>query len=497
MTFDKRLLRRYKRLRWHRCLLVEAMRVIAFRNMDHMYVTRLELGVSGWADPVAFGRVLDKMLLDQDMEPTKPNRFVLGWAGWASWDIDYMCLLYAGVEQYEAVSAEHPEIRFSPIEMFLLDNRNLVEHLRRVRNKLLHPLKSGEYGDSLSGLGVAARHIAPDIFLALERLQNHLDDFLEHFRDILKRSRDEEIKGLPVEVLVAYNRGHAEKLESLVKTSASVEERSWARGSLDEFDAIVKSAGLDAGREVEITSAQSGRVDRLHQVDEAIGLALPKRPYRKSKDSVQTPVAPQMYAVMLLSGFGGRVAELEKRLPERVVQHRSGLLELLMRSIAIFNEMYAALISRFETVFPDVPVESLTADEKLWMEASRRSTPTKQGADLEQALVEVAPLSIALGLLTEPLRIYHQVIRGHPELMRAEIKNDTLDETLKVFGLLRNSIFHVPDWQTDVFGANELMAHAQTWHGDYMNVAGGLVQFFQGRDETVAQHIADGGIESR
>ena len=228
--------------------------MIALRNMDHMYVTRLELGVSDWADPVAFDRVSDKMLLDQGLEPPKPNRFVLGWAGWASWDI-YMCLLYAGVEQYETVSAEHPEISFGPLEKFLLVNRNLVEHLRGVRNKLLHPLKSGEYGDSLSGLGVAARHNAPDIFLALERLQNQFDAILEHFRDILKRSLDQEIKGLPVEVLVDYYRGHAKKLESLLKTSASVEERSWAPGSLDVFDAIVKSAGLDAGREVEITSA--------------------------------------------------------------------------------------------------------------------------------------------------------------------------------------------------------------------------------------------------
>ena len=430
------------------------------------------------------------------MEPTKQNRFVLGWAGWASWDI-YMCLLYAGVEQYETVSAEHPEIRFAPLEKMLHDNGNLIEHLRGVRNKLLHPLKHAEYGDSLGGLGIAARYIAPDIFLALERLQSQLDDFLEHFRDIFKRSLDEEIKGLPVEVLVAYCRGHAKKLESLVKKSASVEERTWARVSLDQFDAILKSPGPDAGSEVEITSAQSVRVDRLHQVDEAIGLALPKQPYRKSRDSVQTPIAPQMYAVLLLSGFGGRVAELEKRLPERVFQHRSGLLELLVRSIAIFNEMYAALISRFETVLPDVPVETLAHDEKLWMEASRRSTPTKWGADLEQALVEAAPLSIALALLTEPLRIYHQVIRDHPELMRPEINNDTLDETLNVFGLLRNSIFHVPDWQMDVFEANELMAHARTWHGDYMNIAGGLVQFFQGRDQTVEQHIAGGGAESR
>ena len=85
-------------------------------------------------------RVLDKMLLDHGMDPSKENRWVLGWASRASWEI-YMCLLFAGIEQYRTVSCKHPEIRFGPIEEFLNRNGTLVEHVGAVRDKLLHPLR--------------------------------------------------------------------------------------------------------------------------------------------------------------------------------------------------------------------------------------------------------------------------------------------------------------------------------------------------------------------
>ena len=486
MTIEKRLLRRYTRFRWHRCLLVEAMRVIAFRNMDHMYVTRVALGVSDWADPDTMDRVLDKILLDQGMDLTKEHRWVLGWGSRASWEV-YMCMLYAGIEQYGTVSRKHPEFSFGPLDEFLHRNRTLVEHLGAVRDKLLHPLKDADYGDNLRDVGMAARHTAPDLFLALERLNNQLDDFLEHFKNVLDRSLEDEITGLPVEALVAYCRGRAKTLASAAKATASIETQTRTRRSLDELNAIERSVGLDAGCELALTGAQSSRVHLLQQAEEALRLPLPKRPYQKSKESVQTPVAPELAAWMLLSSFGGRVAELEERLPGGVFRHRSGLLELLVRSIVIYNEIHVALVSRFGKVFPDVPFETFARNEDLWQEASRRSIPTEWGADLEQAMVEAAPFRIALGLLTEPLRIYDQVIQQHPELMRREIDNDTLDETLNVFRALRNSIFHVPDGQADVFEADRLVADASTSHGDYLDVAGGLVQFFQGRNVPVGK----------
>ena len=73
-------------------------------------------------------------------------------------------------------------------------------------------------------------------------------------------------------------------------------------------------------------------------------------------------------------------------------------------------------------------IDTLARDEELWQEASRRSIPTNPG-DLEQAMLESTPFRVALALLAEPLRVYRQLTRQQPELMRQAINNDSLDES--------------------------------------------------------------------
>ena len=132
-------------------------------------------------------------------------------------------------------------------------------------------------------------------------------------------------------------------------------------------------------------------------------------------------------------------------------------------------------------------IEALARDEELWQEASRLSIPTEPDGDLEQAILESTPYRVALALLAEPLRVYRQLTRQRPELMRQAIDNDNLDETLKVFAGLRNTIFHVPYGQEDFFEADTVMAHASTSHGDYLTIVAELVQFFQGFDVPASQ----------
>ena len=72
------------------------------------------------------------------MEQTEANRWVLGWSSRASWEV-YMCLLYAGIEQYRNVSGEFRDISFEPLEKWLQCHDELIQYLRTVRDKLLHP----------------------------------------------------------------------------------------------------------------------------------------------------------------------------------------------------------------------------------------------------------------------------------------------------------------------------------------------------------------------
>ena len=79
MSIDNNLMQSYGKLRLHRCVIVEGVRVIAFRNMDHLFTTRVRLGAMDWGDSEAMARVQNKMLEDQGLDQTEANRSALVW----------------------------------------------------------------------------------------------------------------------------------------------------------------------------------------------------------------------------------------------------------------------------------------------------------------------------------------------------------------------------------------------------------------------------------
>ena len=84
----------------------------------------MRLGLSDRADSEAVALTFDKMLEDQGVEPTEANRWVLGWANRASWEV-YMCLLHSLVEDYERMRRTHPSAAFAPLDDFLQSNEGV------------------------------------------------------------------------------------------------------------------------------------------------------------------------------------------------------------------------------------------------------------------------------------------------------------------------------------------------------------------------------------
>ena len=101
---DSSLLDYYSKLRAHRCRITEGIRVIAFRNMDHLTAAAPHVGVRKPTDEAQCIRVEDKMLADQRVEQTDTQRWLLGAATWVPWKI-YMCLLYAAIDNNAAERA--------------------------------------------------------------------------------------------------------------------------------------------------------------------------------------------------------------------------------------------------------------------------------------------------------------------------------------------------------------------------------------------------------
>ena len=485
MSIDNNLFQNYRKLRVHRCVIVEGVRVIAFRSMDHLFTTRVRLNAMDWGDSEAMARVQNKMLEDQGLDQTEANRSDLVWASRAAWEI-YMCLLYAEIEHYRAVSQKHPHITYAPLDSYLKSHIALIEHLQSVRDILLHPLKETSYYESLRQFGIEARQTAPDTFLALERLQSLIDEFLAYFRGALLDSLVDETVSQPGAATFEYYRRLKERARTLMDRSMSVEsvEAQEARAKwTDEVEAFDRILDQIPGNDLAPGARELQQAERWEGVRQTLWLPLPKPPYNKSTESVQTPVADKLETLMRLATLATVSrwpAEPGTLLPENVLRNRVRINELLIRSIAMCNESYVSTIADFKSEFPDTSIETLFQDEENFERASRQVLTSKSYRNIEEALVKAAPFTVALALLAEPLRIHNGVGPHKHDSGCDELDALSSDESLGVLSRLRNTVFHVPHEGADLFKASEDLWRSSLSHAEYLRIVDGLLGFFIG-----------------
>ena len=438
-----------------------------------------------WGDSEAMARVQNKMLDDQGLDQTEENRSALVWASRAAWEI-YMCLLYAEIEHYEEVSKKHPHIAYEPLEIYLESHEPLVQHLQSVRDILLHPLKETSYYDSLRQFGIEARQTAPDTFLALERLQSLIDEFLESFRGTLLAFLAEETVSRPDAATFEYFRRLKERARDLVDASTIVdsdESKEALAKWTDEVEAIDGILDQIQGHDLDLGARELQRVERWERIRETLSLPLPKRPYHKSTESVQTPVDDKLAPFMRLATLAtvsGWPASALQLLPENVMRNRVKIIELLVRSISMCNESYVAIIEDYKSKFPDTSIEALFQSEDRFQEAMTQVLPSESYTDIEQAMVKAAPFTVALALLAEPLRIHNNDGPGRHNSGCDEIDTLSSQASLVVLSRLRNTVFHVPHEGADLFRASEDLWRSSLSHREYLKIVDGLLGFFIG-----------------
>ena len=130
MTTSSNLLRDCEKLWWHRLLAVESMGGFAWRTKRHRDTICSRLGWSEVNGPEAAQLVIPEMLDELGMEPTDYNVQALAWATRSSWEV-YICLLYAGVENYRSISGKHSAVAHQPLVNFLESCPGLEDKLMR------------------------------------------------------------------------------------------------------------------------------------------------------------------------------------------------------------------------------------------------------------------------------------------------------------------------------------------------------------------------------
>ncbi len=337
-SVDLNLLKYYAKLREHRCGIAEGIRVIAFRNMDHLSRTILQLGITDLSEEASRNSILNKMLEDQGLHSNHMNRWLLQAATWVPWEI-YMCLLDAEIDNYKRISDKHPSLTYEPLEDYFLSHPSVVTSRRKARHSLLHPLKETTYEENLHQFMNNARKSSADPKIYLVRLQNLIDEYLEWFQETLRTSLADEISRQSYKEVFEFKRRHIQRVTDIIDKTTDADTKAAITSWLDGFLESSESLPLSVEPDYELTTAQRRTLSQWEEAVDILGQALPERPYSSSQGSVQTPIHKELSSFLSSPARKDQPAWTGQVLPEYLQGKRSGYIGLLFRSFIILNEM--------------------------------------------------------------------------------------------------------------------------------------------------------------
>ena len=450
MRIGSKWLKYYAKLRYHRCVITEGIRVIAFRNMDHLDRAMKQLGIKKLSDEEDVLNVQNKMLEDQGLEQSDRNRWLLGCATQFPWEI-YACLLYEELANYKTISQKHTSLVYPPLETYLESYHAVMESLKGVRNTLLHPLKRDN--DKVTFLQFMDR--IPDYLSALVTAQDQIDAYLEWLRDSLIEAMLDEISD---EQILEHSSYRIKALTSLSAQAKNEEDREAVEQALQQELAIRDLCAPIVNPNVALTASQQEHLVQWVKKKNILALPLPERPYPSSPDSVQVPIHRGLSSYLPDLPSEGEAPWTGQVLPEFLRQSRSECIALLLRALILFNEPYASMASG---------------------DSPRQSQPIEIMRNFHRFEMLTSPFIVSLALLSEPLRLYKQAASGRPELKREEIERYIVGEALTVFSRFRNIVFHVAD---DGINPDEVEQEfhrkASALGNHYHKIIGGLLRFY-------------------
>ena len=459
----------YRNLQYHRSVISEGTRKIAFRNMAHL--TRAQQYVTGSA-PIhsseQIQRVQQRMLLDQGMEDNKPNMWLVERGTFYPIQV-YLALLFAAVEFFNRHCQEYAGTRDSEFSDYLRNNADYITKLGAFRDFFLHPI-TGNIATELEFAQTTDGHnLAP--FLQLE-----LDGYLSRLREQLS-VRVEEILGelpelqrlycfslflgLNIERIGAYgDAGDAQRMTIQVEEwnkrmhRLTDSEKSWAP-----------------------SPQQRRNGQAIAECMDALCPASPELAYT-DLEGVQTPLPPE--AVFPPRGLPLAEVYGSGRIGQRVQKSLAPILRVLHTSGILLNEAVTA---------------SGRLTHEQMREKSSHTTPEEfirwhleeVANNLQQVHELASPQRVAAALLTEPLELYERLVEEHSRTARPELDrliNEGVSGQLRPF---RNSVFHVSRPEQDPSQVDPGRAEAQTPLGIFVTLQAELMAFFSTPQPTGAQ----------
>ena len=383
MELSKATLRHYLDLRQHRSTLLSGVSTIAIRHLNHMMGAMSRLGLEVLNDDPSVERTLDLIYEEQGMSTDRNSRPMVEFINVIPWEM-YLCLLYVELEGYRSASRREPGLAFGLLEELLGQKAAIVEDLKTLRDKMLHPAKPIDLGDALDRFMDTGALIDGHYYQTVFDLHRRLDMYV-----------------------------------------------LWLGSSLIQLGIGELTEARMSGRQIE-----PGRLDLLRRA--RVVLSAPPPVFNGTLDlsARQTPFDMWKWWILGLH----RAIRLEKAssaYPEFLRRAKTDGMRMLMRSLVFANEWIHLLdFEKLRSIKTRAELEAHRPHELL-LDGTSAAT--------EQELQDLtAPLRVSCALLAEPLRLYYQTVEVMPSLRREAIDEVVGEAAVPTeFTRFRNLVFHL------------------------------------------------------
>ena len=339
------------------------------------------LGLNVLTDGQSVERVLDLIYEEQGLSADRNSRPMVEFINVIPWEM-YLCLLYVELEGYRSASIRDPSLAFGPLEELLGQKVAMIENLKTVRDKVLHPAKRIDLGSAL------------DNFLDSSALVDG-----HHYKTVFEIHR---------------------RLDMYVL---------WLGSSLAQLGTGELKEARRSGQRI-----KPERLDLLRRARVALAAATPVFNGTFDPSARQTPF--DMWKWMALGLY--REIRLEKASgihPDFLRRAKTD--GMLMRSLVFANECVHLLdLEKRRSIKTRAELDAQPPLQLLL-----QGTPAATEQEIQNL---AAPWRVSCALLVEPLRLYYQTVEAMPNLRREAI--DEAAGTAAVpteLARFRNLVFHL------------------------------------------------------
>ena len=378
---DSEVVRFYRNLRHHRSTIMEGVRLIAFRNINHMLRAMARLGIQSISNDAEMDAVCDIMFQDQGLDSGINSRNVLEFSIIIPWEA-YCYLLYAELEGYQRASRKNGALKFDPLESFCLTHGDVLDSLSVMRDKVLHPGKRVALSDAMEDFIDSGAMIDGHYFSTVFQAQNLIDMHLATLRMML-----------------------AQQIADGVRPMAE---------------------GHDIPQQ---------QLERFQWVRKILSYPLPRIGEEPDEEQDQRPFNMRTWSIFgLYRDYGPREGV---EYPAFLREAKTDCMRMLMRSLVLHNEFIDLIdFGKLRQIKTRAEVDAHHPSELL------TTGSFTIGSQRSENLL--APVRVGSALLVEPLRLYYQAVSEMPDLGVDEIEEivgpGPVPPALRIY---RNIVFHL------------------------------------------------------